>query len=69
MPQPPTPRPASTVDRGEDKPASAGWQQACDITAAADFDRCHEKIARTMDMGSRSHEIDRAGARIVPMVS
>ena len=56
------------VDRGADKPASAGWQQACDITAAADFDGCHEKIARTRDTGSRSHEIDRAGARIVPMV-
>ena len=48
------------VDRGADKPASAGWQQACDITAAADFDICHEKIARTRDTGSRSHEIDRA---------
>ena len=60
---------ASKEGHGGDRLAIAGLRPACGITDGLDGDIHHEKTARIMDKDNRSHEIDTAGARIVPMVS
>ena len=59
----------AAADHGGGRLTSAGWQPACGITDGLDSDIHLEKTARIMDTDSRSYEIDKAGARMIPMVS